>query len=360
VRRLALAGATLAVGLAASTPLRALCPSYTPAETTATNKCGVDPAPGTNPTVDAWKDIFGTVVGGKAAWGSGGPDIGTLGEGCGKPTATHQVAAHFPCHVLMAIAMQESSWKQFCVPDSPSASVGAPERTIVSFDCGYGVGQVTSGMHVGETPAFDRARVAGDPTYNLATGTLILRDKWAATNCVGDNQPDVVEDWYVALWAYNGLSYTNNPNNPNLTAGRGPYDPKAGGSYTYQERVLGWMEHPPDAAHWPVLAPAYPNRGDIGAGTPPDLPEPSCASPTSCAQTRDTHTSTFCATASAPDAGPADADADAEAPIEDAGEDAGPPPEAPPSGCSCHATSGGADASWALVIIVAALLRRRR
>jgi MYXO-CTERM domain-containing protein len=213
-------------------------------------------------------------------------------------------------------------------------------------------------MHVGETPAFDRARVAGDPTYNLATGTLILRDKWAATNCVGDNQPDVVEDWYVALWAYNGLSYTNNPNNPNLTAGRGPYDPKAGGSYTYQERVLGWMEHPPDAAHWPVLAPAYPDRGDIGAGTPPALPEPSCASPTSCAQKRDTHTSTFCATASASDAGPPDADA--AAPIEDAGEDAGPPPEVPPSGCSCRARSGGADASWALVIVVAALLRRRR
>ena len=94
--------------------------------------------------------------------------------------------------------MQESGWRQFCVPDTPADQVGGASRTIISFDCGYGVGQVTSGMHKGETPAFDRARVANDATYNLATGTLILADKWRATNCVGDNQPRTVEDWYVA------------------------------------------------------------------------------------------------------------------------------------------------------------------
>ena len=79
-----------------------------------------------------------------------------MGAGCGKPTPKHDVEAHFPCHVLKAIAMQESGWRQFCVPDTPANEVGQPSRTIVSFDCGYGVGQVTSGMHVGETPSFDR------------------------------------------------------------------------------------------------------------------------------------------------------------------------------------------------------------
>lgn len=284
--------AIVALGVFTASPARAYCPSYTPAETAGGQNCGVAPANGHNPDAATWKTIFAKVAPGKASWGTDGPDIGTMGAGCGKPTAMHTVDAHFPCHVLQAIAMQESGWRQFCVPDTPSQSVGAPERTIVAFDCGYGIGQVTSGMHVGETPAFDRARVASEPTYNLATGTLILRSKWIATNCVGDNNPDLVEDWYVAIWAYNGLAYSNNPNNPNLGAGRGPYNPQNGGAYAYQERVLGWMEHPPGASYWPVLAPAYPNRGEIGQATnPPNLSEPNCAGPTDCNATRATHTS---------------------------------------------------------------------
>jgi hypothetical protein len=352
-------GALTAALLVAWAPrAEAACPSYTPAETAAGQRCGVEPAPGANPAVAEWKPIFGMVAGGKAAWGTNGPDIPTMGAGCGKPVPKHTVDAHFPCHVLMAIAMQESGWKQFCVPDAPAASVGAPERTIVSFDCGYGVGQVTSGMHVGESPAFDRARVASDPSYNLATGSLILREKWAATNCVGDNDPDIVEDWYVALWAYNGLAYSNNPNNPNLTANRGPYDPRKGGSYTYQERVLGWMEHPPDAAHWPALAPAYPNRGDIpGTGAPPDLPEPSCASPTSCATTRGTHRSA-CDTVQEGDGGVITPD-DAGAAPPDAGSGGG---AGTSGGCSCRAGAGaeGAPESGAWWIAVTVVARRSR
>ncbi|HZF52608.1 MAG TPA: MYXO-CTERM sorting domain-containing protein, partial [Polyangiaceae bacterium] len=39
---------------------------------------------------------------------------------------------------------------------------------------------------------------------------------------------------------------------------------------------------------------AYPNPGDIGGGSsPPDLPEPSCASPTNCGTKRSTH-ATIC------------------------------------------------------------------
>lgn len=289
--RLVFQGIAGLFSFAIASSAHAYCPSYTPADTAGGQNCGVNPALGTNPDIPTWQQIFAKVGGGQASWGTDGPSIGTMGSGCGHPVATHDVAAHFPCHVLQAIAMQESGWTQFCKPDTPASEVGKPERTIVAFDCGYGVGQVTSGMHVGETPAFDRARVASDPTYNLATGTLILLAKWLGTSCVGDNNPDLVEDWYTAVWAYNGLAYSNNPNNPNLTAGRGPYDPAKGGSYTYQERVFGWMEHPP-SGRWEVLAPAYPNRGDIGgSGSPPALPEPNCASPTSCTTKRMTHVS---------------------------------------------------------------------
>ncbi len=369
-KRAAFAALVVAALAAAATDARAYCPSYTPAGTAKTQKCGVDPAPGTNPTTDGWHGIFATVAGGKAAWGAGGPDIGTMGSGCGKPNPTQQVPAHFPCHVLMAIAMQESGWQQFCVPDAPASEVGKPERTIVAFDCGYGVGQVTTGMHVGETPVYDRAKVANDPLYNLATGTLILRDKWAVAKCVGDNDPDVVEDWYTAIWAYNGLAYSNNPNNPNLTAGRGPYDPKKGGSYTYQERVFGWMEHPPDAAHWAALAPAYPNRGDIPTtgGSPNELPPPSCASPTSCAQTRTTHASNCAGTSN--DAGADDAAPPPPPPAADASPGDGGPfvadahPAGASGGCSCRSVTERAPRGPSLLALTAlafaAALRRAR
>jgi len=343
-----------------ASPARAYCPSYTPAETAGGQNCGVDPAPGTDPAIATWQQIFATVAPGQASWGANGPTIGDIGSGCGKPSPLTQVPAHFPCHVLYAIAMVESGWRQFCVPDAPAASVGSPSQTLISFDCGYGIGQVTSGMHVGETPSFDRARVASDPAYNLATGTLILASKWKATNCVGDNNPDLVEDWYTSIWAYNGLAYSNNPNNPNLTAGRGVYDPANGGSYAYQEKVLGWMEHPPKDGRWAALAPAYPDRAEIGSsGSPPDLSEPSCDSPTDCTQKRTTHASVCTGVATdggAPgDGGPNDAASDATNDGPGAGG---------PGGCSCRAsdTTTSSSLGWSLAAGAAAaiVLRRRR
>jgi hypothetical protein len=143
-------------------------------------------------------------------------------------------------------------------------------------------------MHIGEDPDFDRERVAGDATYNLATGTRILAAKWKYTQCVGDNQPSVIEHWYSATWAYNGLSYKNNPNNPNYDANRGVYDPKVGGAAPYQEKVFGRMEHTADL--WAPTEVAYPNPGDIGdSNKPAELPDPNCASPTDCSDTRPLH-----------------------------------------------------------------------
>ncbi len=356
--------------LVASVPRAAdaSCPSYTPAETAGGYNCGVDPAPGTNPSIAAWQVIFGDVAPGKASWGTNGPDIGTFSSGCGKPNAPTQVAAHFPCHVLYAITMVESGWRQFCTPTTPSQSVGDPSQTIISFDCGYGIGQVTSGMHVGETPSFDRARVASEPEYNLATGTLILASKWKATQCVGDNNPDLVEDWYTSIWAYNGLVYKNNPNNPNLTAGRGVYNPANGGSYAYQEEVFGWMEHPPSDKRWAALAPAYPDRGEIGSGgAPPALSEPSCASPTDCTNKRSTHVSVCTGVT---DGGASDAGADADAVTDGSAEDSGSPLDATsdaPSvtaetgGCGCRAApTTGRGAAWWMIALAAVLGRRRK
>ena len=149
-------------------------------------------------------------------------------------------------------------------------------------------------MHKGETPAFDRARVANDATYNLATGTQILADKWHATNCVGDNQPRIVEDWYVAAWAYNGLAFVNNPNNPNYSATRGVCEPERRLHGALSGAHLRLDGAPADGgaldARWRSPIPIAPTSRRR-APRSPDLPEPKCASPTDCTQTRPTHTS---------------------------------------------------------------------
>ncbi|MCC6558838.1 MAG: hypothetical protein IT372_38390 [Polyangiaceae bacterium] len=288
------AAALAALAAAALAPLsaRAYCPCYTASSPNNTHDCAIEAVPGINPTIEEWNPIFDLVSQGPAVWGDAGPTVSDIGQGCGKPEPLHSVPARFPCELLKGIAMQESGWRQFCEPDVPSDQVGQSSRTIISFDCGYGIGQVTSGMHVGESPGFDRDRVAADPTYNLATGTRILASKWIATNCVGDNQPTVIEHWYIATWAYNGLSYVNNPNNPNFPEGRGVWDPQFGGAAPYQEKVWGWIEH--TGGRWAPTALAYPSLGDVENGNaPPELEEPTCASPTDCVNTRPTHT-TIC------------------------------------------------------------------
>jgi MYXO-CTERM domain-containing protein len=287
--------------LAAAAPARAACPCYDLNSQYNSYNCGVAAANGTNPTVAEWQPIFALICQGPTVWGNAGPSVSKIGQGCNMPMPPTSVDASFPIELLKGIAMQESGWRQFCVPSAPADEVGGASRTIISFDCGYGIGQVTSGMHKGENPGFDRAKVAGDPTYNMATGTQILAQKWIATNCVGDNQPKIVEDWYTATWAYNGLAYSNNPSNPNLDANRGVYDPNVGGSYAYQERVWGWIEHPPGASYWPSVPLAYPNRANVGGGgSPPNLPEPDCASPTDCTNKRSVHT-TACGPTAMPD-----------------------------------------------------------
>ena len=69
-------------------------------------------------------------------------------------------------------------------------------------------------MRPGDTSAFDPIQVAASPAYNVSVGASILASKWRAAPCLGDNDPDVIEDWYFATWGYNGFAFKNNPNNP--------------------------------------------------------------------------------------------------------------------------------------------------
>ena len=206
----------------------------------------------------------------------GGPAY--LDIGVGNPTSG-TVPATVPCTILKAIGHVESTWTQFC------ASCGASGPTIISFDCGFGVTQVTSGMSTGSMGAFtfDPAQVASDTGYNIATGAGILAAKWIVVPYIGDNQPDVVEHWYYAVWAYNGFAYVNNPNNPMFPAGRDPWLSPSGlsrGSYPYQELVWGAVAYPPEA-RWEPLDISYPAASSI-SNPPGDIAAPSPTHGDSC------------------------------------------------------------------------------
>jgi len=355
-------GALLAVSLGA-------CPCYTLSSSPNTYQCGVEAVAGTNPSLAQWQASFALVSQGPAAWGGSGPAVATIGSGCGKPTPSHQVQAQFPCELLKPLTYIESGWRQFCPATEPADQVGQPSRTIISFDCGYGIGQITSGMHIGDTAPFDRLRVASDPLYNLATGGKFLADKWRSTPCVGDNLPPVIEHWYNAVWAYNGQVPVNDPAYTRYSSTRGVWNPAVGGGAPYQEKVFGRLQYPPDSAHWASLGIAYPNPALAnGSGRAPTFPEPDCASPTDCVNKRSTHVS-GCIGGDAgvpvvPDAGVPDAGApDAGAP------DAGPGTPVALSlaqdtlgtaGCGCSSSYGFWPVVLIAVLLAAGLARRRR
>lgn len=229
--------------------------------------CRVAPASGSNPSVTEMSGLFDRVAAGPMAYGSLGWDFGgrnTLGSGGGWCTGTGRrdtVPATFPCVLLKAIYLTESSWRQFCTTS----------ETVISFDCGYGIAQVTSGMRRGETSAYDANRVASSAAYNVSVGAAILADKWRASPCIGDNDPTVVEDWYFATWGYNGFVVRNNPNNPMFAADRrefrtpGLASAQVRGNYPYQELVWGYAHYPLTAAHYTGVALSYPARGEICA-----------------------------------------------------------------------------------------------
>jgi hypothetical protein len=102
------------------------------------------------------------------------------------------VAHDIPPKILYAIAWQESGWQQF----------NADGSTLISKDGGIGIMQVTS------TDGYDVARLKTDIAYDIDVGASILDTKWGYAPSVfpviGDGSRNCYEDWFFAVWAYNG------------------------------------------------------------------------------------------------------------------------------------------------------------
>lgn len=246
-------------------------------------RCRVDPVVKDNPSFAELSDLFDKVAVGPSKYGSLG--WGYSLDATVGVTAPKKVPVHFPCVLLKAISAHESvGWNQFCEPTGPVCT--GKQQTIVACDCGYGLMQVTSGMNMGETSAYDPNRVAGDAAYNASVGSQILGTKWNYGPAVGDRQLDVIEDWYFATWAYNGFAFSNNPNNPAYPADRKPYRDPGGlsaGNYPYQEKIWGLVRVPyglkekAGVAGYKAYPVSFPDRTKICAscGKPTaNIPEP--------------------------------------------------------------------------------------
>ena len=106
---------------------------------------------------------------------------------------------NIPSVILMAIAYQETGWRQF---DANGNTVLGSNAT--SQDIGI--------MQINSSGRNDIARLMTDIDYNIDTGAKMLDGKWKLTPGIGDRDRNVLENWYYAIWAYNGFSSTNNPN----------------------------------------------------------------------------------------------------------------------------------------------------
>ena len=163
---------------------------------------------------------------------------------------------YIPPTILKAIGWVESGWSQAAL----SVPYGAIGPALISHDCGYGIMQVTSGMqNTTGWPSQEQLMTGAHYAYNIARGARILADKWNLAPeerpIVGDRNPAVIEDWYYAIWGYNGFAFQNHPFNPRFPAwprtpySCGPFDDGFGhdrSAYPYQELVYGCMGHPPE------------------------------------------------------------------------------------------------------------------
>jgi hypothetical protein len=156
------------------------------------------------------------------------------------------VAHDIPPKILYAVAYQESTWRQFDAAGDP----------LVSGDGGVGIMQVTT-----VPDGVDPHRLKTDVAYNIEVGAGILDGKWgyapSVFPAIGDGSRRCYEDWFFAVWAYNGwvagnqypyLIWTH------ISDGRGLWTGQAATSYPASSLVDG---KPPKVASVPRPQPEH-------------------------------------------------------------------------------------------------------
>lgn len=157
-------------------------------------------------------------------------------------------APHVSAAILHGVAYVESDWHQFNSSDYRvnNEAVGSP---VESWDGGWGEFQQTWGMPPQCVPnnncRGDATKVQQDQSYNIGTGVASLISDWNGTAGVASasdpNDPLKANDWFFAVWAYNG-SYGNNPNDV-PSSDYGHWYPGAPFRSIYEEYVWYFAAH---------------------------------------------------------------------------------------------------------------------
>ena len=201
-------------------------------------------------------------------------------------------AGRVPANLELGILAQETNLSQASWHEVPgdtgnplvASYYGSADIDTIDYskaDCGYGIGQVTTGMSSKDDPLdqfshAEQVAIAVDYEANIAAGLNILVDKWnqlhlepsGDEDTVNNDNANYIENWFLALWAYNtglhtyadrnstasggyfGLGWLNNPANPDYSAGRDGFlrdtlaDASHPNDWGYPERIMGWVETP--------------------------------------------------------------------------------------------------------------------
>lgn len=182
------------------------------------------------------------------------PPIEELARKLEIAARTHNI----PSAILKALAFVETGWRQWDRNGNVVTNYAGPRPNI-------GIMQIAS-YDPADTETVNKLKYNID--FNIAYGADILNAKWEMVPKIGDGDRNKLENWYFAIWAYNGWSKANNPN---TAASRG--------RLAYQDKVLKYagLEYYPGVT--PVEITPIP-KSLLPAGTIPgksvawDTPEP--------------------------------------------------------------------------------------
>lgn len=103
-----------------------------------------------------------------------------------------------PPEIVKAVAEEENGgWKHFDEDGEP----------VISPDGGIGLMQITN------KPLLDEKRLKYDLPYNIEAGVQVLDDMFSRNDLptINGEERDIIEHWYFAVMAYNGIKPVNSP-----------------------------------------------------------------------------------------------------------------------------------------------------
>ena len=172
-----------------------------------------------------------------------------------------------PPHILFGIAWIESvGWRQFDKDGNVVYNIEKDKNGNQTGVIGVGIMQVTVSPNVA-----DYKELCINIDHNIERGAQILLDKWTSSayskigDGIGEKGREKLENWYYAVWAYNGFVY-------NCAGKTRCNDPRSvDRSKTYQGKVFDIIANPAKAnGQWGECRINEPTNDQIGPL--PDFP----------------------------------------------------------------------------------------